>query len=137
MKFYFAFILLAFGSLSCKEKIDPDGIVGDWGFAYEIRTKDANGNYGEWTQINTLVAVPPISFTADGQLLYDYKTPSECCTFRKYEVKGTQLLLSDPIICVNASCSDCSTWEIVKLSDDFLEIEYCNETQNRYYRLLE
>jgi hypothetical protein len=135
MKTYLV-ILVLFSLQSCQTNtIDPNGIIGDWGFTYETRSKDANGNYGEWTQINTLIAVPPISFTADGKILYDYKTPDGCCTFRKYKAKVTQLILSDQVACVNALCSDCSAWKIMRLTNNTLELEICSTTQNRYSRI--
>lgn len=136
MKTYLiAFILLSLQACQ-PDKIEPTDLVGIWHPTYETRTKDANGNYGEWQTIYTFVPLPSLSFTSDGQLLYwqGEKEVKECCQFTRYSLSGKNITLSDLTPCPTVKCDICPDWKIIRLEKEVLELELCNNVQERYFR---
>jgi hypothetical protein len=137
MRIFIAILLLC-GLQACNtDKIEPNDLVGKWIPNYETRTKDANGDYGEWVTINTLVALPVVSFTADGRLQYlqEEEAIEGCCQYQRYSLSGNNIKLSDLFPCPTVRCAFiCSDWKILRLDKNVLELEICGNVQNRYYR---
>lgn len=114
--------------ISCKnyEIVNNKGLVGKWSHTYFVQIKEQNGNWSEWHQINTLVALPTLEFTVNGKILWDGKPATSCCQFLSYKLDNEQIKLNDlteaSALC---DCVLCDTWKIEKLTKDILEIEQC------------
>ncbi|SOE23593.1 hypothetical protein SAMN06298216_3978 [Spirosomataceae bacterium TFI 002] len=103
----------------------PNQLIGKWNNAYEVQYQDSLGNWSDWTQINTLVALPQLEFTSDGRILWDGKTPTTCCLFKNYELKGNKIKLSNPTNSELCNCVNCPSLEIEKLTSEVLELNWC------------
>jgi hypothetical protein len=136
MRIFTAMLLLLSLQACNTDKVEPNELIGKWNPSYETRTKDANGNYGDWLTINTLIALPVISFTADGRLQYlqERQVVNGCCTYQHYSVSEDNIKLSDLFPCPTVRCAFiCSDWKIIRLNENVLELEICGNVQNRYY----
>ena len=113
---------------SCKsdEIKSLNELVGKWSHTYFVQTKEQNGKWSEWHQINTLVALPILEFTANGKILWDGKPANSCCQYLSYIIDNEQIKLSDLTEASNlCDCILCDKWKIEKLTEDVLEIEQC------------
>jgi len=111
-------------------------IVGKWAPTYLTQTKNADGTFGEWHQINTFVALPVYEFTNDGQFLTDGKPGANCCfAGNKYSVAVNKISFTEAIYCPNAICVNCpASWTITEIKGDTLILEECT-TRNKYVKI--
>jgi hypothetical protein len=132
MKLTTLIISLLLIACTSKEDIAPNTIVGKWVPAYILQTKNADGSWGEWTTINTFVALPVIEFTSDGRYLTDGKPGANCCyAGNKYSISGNTINFTEQLSCPNVSCISNSGWIIYSLKDDTLILEI-NNTRSKY-----
>ncbi len=126
-----AFLLIACAS---KEDIAPNTIVGKWAPTYKVQSKQADGTFGPWGTINTLVALPVYEFTSDGQFLRDGKPGGKCCSSGdKYSVSGNKITFDTPPICLTARCT-IYDWIIVEIKGDSLILEEYN-LRSKYVKI--
>ena len=92
MKIITLMISLLLIACTSKEDITPTTIIGKWAPTYMLQTKNADGSWGDWATINTLVALPVIEFTGDGRYLTDGKPGANCCyAGNKYSISGNTI----------------------------------------------
>jgi hypothetical protein len=114
--------------ISCKNDgiVNGNNLVGKWSHTYFVQTKEQNGTWSEWHQINTLVALPTLEFTVNGKILWDGKPAKSCCQYLSYSIDNEDIKLSELTEASNlCDCVLCDTWKIEKLTIDTLEIEQC------------
>lgn len=132
--------------LSCKkaEIVIDNNLVGKWRHTYFVQQKDQNGNWGEWTQINTLVALPTLEFIANGKIFYDGKfKEADCCfdTFTDFQIKNNELFMSYKektkldcsiidFICLEKN----NNWQFEIIKNDTLILTQC-KTRNKFIRI--
>lgn len=135
-------IILFIGFLaivSCKKdaikgETENESIVGKWNNSYQLKTKDADGKWSEWTQINTFVALPTLAFTSDGKILWDGKQINYCCTPREYVLKGNVLSYkSGSYNCELALCVKYQNWIVEFVNQDTLVLDEFY-TKVKYFR---
>ncbi len=132
MKLTTLIISLLLIACTSKEDIAPTTIVGKWVPAYMLQNKNADGTWGEWTTINTLIAIPVIEFTSDGRYLTDGKPGANCCsTGNKYSVSGNTIDFTERLSCPNVDCIPYFAWTIYSLKDDML-ILGTNNARTKY-----
>jgi hypothetical protein len=127
MKNWLYFSILFLGILSCDSNtVSPNELIGKWSHTYFVQTKEQNGKWSEWHQINTLVALPTLEFTAKGKILWDGRPTTSCCQYLSYTIDNAHIKLSDlteaTALC---NCALCDSWKIEKLTEDTLELEQC------------
>jgi hypothetical protein len=118
---------------SCQKELNAtesntESVVGEWAFAYKMKTQMQNGSWSEWAQINTLVAVPSLSFTEKGKILYNGKPANTCCNYLTYKQEGTTIKLLEATNtpdCILTSCAACGDWKIKAINAETLELEQC------------
>ncbi len=107
-------------------KVSTNQLVGKWNPTYMQKDKGADA---KWTTINTLVALPTIEFTADGNYLSDGKPGADCCGWigNKYTFKDNKITFSDFKPCPNVLCIAiaCDGWTVQKIENDTLVVENC------------
>ncbi|MEA5137609.1 hypothetical protein [Arcicella rigui] len=107
-------------------KVSASELVGKWSPTY-IQKSKAEG--ATWTTINTLVALPVIEFTADGNFLSDGKPGADCCGWvgNKYSYQDNKITFSDFKPCPDVMCIAlaCDGWKVHQLQSDTLVIEDC------------
>ena len=147
MKKSILFLVLSVIIFSCKsnepspnnndsKRTSSNLIVGKWNPTYEQFDEGSQ----KWIQIQTLVALPSLEFTADGHFLKEGKPAGDqdCCGFigNKYEVKDDKITFSEFKPCPNTNCITiyCDGWKILKLDDDVLEVKECPGWTMRYKR---
>ena len=114
--------------------ITPTEIVGKWAPSYMIQTKNTDGTWGDWTTINTLIALPVIEFTSNGRFLTDGKPGANCCyAGNKFSISGNVINFTEQLSCPTVSCATNSGWIIYSLKNDTLVIEMYN-TRNKYVK---
>jgi hypothetical protein len=139
-KYFFClmvFIQQSCGSDTALQEGTSNSIVGNWAFAYLIKTPTAQGKWSDWTQINTLLAVPMLSFTDGGSILYDSKPATTCCNYLTYQQSNTTIKLlqaTNSPDCALTLCARCETWKIIYLDSNTLELEQCGVI-NKYNRV--
>ncbi|GAB3507206.1 hypothetical protein [Emticicia fontis] len=129
MKLLFVAISLAFIFDTCDSKkiIKPEALIGRWNPSYQLQTKNADGSWGPWATINTLVALPSMEFTSHGDFLRDGKPGADCCSAgNKFTVANNIITFSDLKSCPQVKCMDCSKWTINQVDSDTLVIEVCD-----------
>ncbi|MES2794759.1 MAG: hypothetical protein V4683_02280 [Bacteroidota bacterium] len=122
--------------MSCKnDLVNPEKLVGKWSHTYYIKDKDQNGNWSDWHQINTLVALPTLEFTSNGKILWEGKPATNCCQYLSYTIDNEVIKLSE-LTPASAACDCvlCDSWKLEKLTEETLEIDLCY-IQARYVRL--
>lgn len=123
--------------LACKstESIDPQmGIIGKWNPSYITQTRNSDGSWGEWHQINTLVALPVYEFTSDGRFLRDGKPGASICTSgSRYKVAGDKITFTESYSgIVNVDCVACENWTVYTLTETLLILEECGGVRNKF-----
>jgi hypothetical protein len=107
-------------------KISSNQLVGKWSPAYIQKGK---GVGEQWTSIQTLVALPSIEFTAQGDFLMGDKPGADCCGFigNKYVLNDNKVTFSDFKPCPNVSCIAmvCEGWVIEKIGSDTIVVDDC------------
>lgn len=132
MKLITLFISLLLIACTSKD-INPKEIVGKWAPNYMLQTKNADGSWGDWVTINTLIALPVIEFTSDGRFLTDGKPGANCCyAGNKYSISGNTINFTEKLNCPNISCVSNSGWIIYSLKSDTLILETNNGARNKY-----
>jgi hypothetical protein len=132
MKLTTLIISLLLIACTSKEDIAPTTIVGKWAPTYMLQTKNADGSWGEWVTINTLIALPVIEFTNDGRYLTDGKPGANCCyAGNKYSISGNTIDFTERLGCPNVDCIPYAGWIIYSLKDDTLILEIYN-TRSKY-----
>jgi len=128
MKQLFVTLLLITVIVACNSKyISPEKLVGKWSPAYQIQKKNAEGNWSEWSAIDTYPALPDIEFTIDGKFLVDGQPGAGCCSSgNKYTVSGNTIIFSEFASCPNFRCMPCYEWEVKELNAQTLVLESCN-----------
>jgi hypothetical protein len=117
-----------FALISCKNDgiVGKNDLVGKWSHTYFVQTKEQNGTWSEWHQINTLVALPTLEFTSNGKILWDGKPATSCCQYLSYAIDNELIRLNELTkTSAFCDCFSCDTWKIEKLTKDTLEIEQC------------
>lgn len=124
MKLTTLIISLFLIACASKEDIVPTQIVGKWAPAYILQTKNADGTWGDWTTINTLIAIPVIEFTSDGRFLTDGKPGANCCyAGNKYSISENTIDFTERLSCPNVDCVAYSAWTIYSLKNNVLILE--------------
>jgi hypothetical protein len=124
MKLTTLIISLLLIACASKEDIAPTTLVGKWAPTYMRQTKNADGTWGNWATINTLVALPVIEFTSDGRYLTDGKPGANCCyAGNKYSISGNTIDFTEQLSCPNVDCVAYSAWIIYSLKDNVLILE--------------
>ena len=121
-------LIVSFLLIACTSKdIAPTEIVGKWSSTYMIQTKNADGSWGNWTIIYTLIGLPVIEFTNDGRFLSDGKPGANCCyAGNKYSFSGNKVTFSELLNCPTVDCLSCGPyWDDVKITGDTLIYETC------------
>jgi hypothetical protein len=127
MKLTTLIISLLLIACASKEDIVPTTIVGKWAPSYMLQTKNADGSWGNWETINTLVALPVIEFTSDGRYLTDGKPGANCCyAGNKYSISGNTIDFTERLSCPNVDCVAYFAWTIHFLKGDVLILETGN-----------
>lgn len=126
------FLVLLLNSCSTEQMIPREDLIGTWAPTYEIRQKDENGKWTDWQTINTYILIPSITFTDDGKLLWNGVPANGCCSFTTYDLNGNDITLGGLITCPNVKCGNCSDWKIIKLEENILELQFCEEKQERF-----
>lgn len=129
MKFRFIFLVVIM--VACSKSTIPV-IFGDWE-QIEQREK-INNNWSDWVKIKK-GSTPALGFTRFGTILYDGKTPKNCCQYLRYEIKSSQISLFDftPATAF-CDCYPCGSWQIVEQSEDSLILSMCLK-QVKYVRV--
>jgi len=128
-------ISITIGLLSCQSDISPKKLIGVWAPTYQIQNKEANGKWGRWITINTLMAIPDMEFTASGDFLRDGKPGAACCSAgNKYTLSGNTITFSEIKDCPNVDCSLSYQWKIHELTSKFLILEF-GESRSKYARV--
>ena len=125
---------MSFLLIACTSKdINPKEIVGKWAPNYMLQTKNADGSWGDWVTINTLIALPVIEFTSDGRYLTDGKPGANCCyAGNKYSISGNIIDFTERFDdCSNFDCIPYAGWIIYSLKDNKLILEI-NNTRSKY-----
>lgn len=132
MKLTTLIISLLLIACTSKEDIAPTTIVGKWAPTYMLQNKNADGSWGDWATINTLIALPVIEFTNDGRYLTDGKPGANCCyAGNKYSISGNIIDFTERLGCPNVDCIPYAGWIIYSLKDDTLILEI-NNTRSKY-----
>ena len=124
---------------ACKstESIDPQtGIIGKWTPSYITQIRNPDGSWGEWHQINTLIALPVYEFTSDGRFLRDGKPGAALCTSgSRYKVTGDKITFTERHTDEQlASCVSCENWAIIEIKNNILILEECARIRNKFVR---
>jgi hypothetical protein len=132
MKLTTLIISLLLIACTSKEDIAPTTIIGKWAPTYMLQNKNADGSWGEWVTINTLIALPVIEFTSDGRYLTDGKPGANCCyAGNKYSISGNTIDFTERLGCPNVDCIPYAGWIIYSLKDNTLILEISN-TRSKY-----
>lgn len=127
-KIIFALSLFFFSCVE-KETISTSyssEIIGKWNPTYLQQTKDKDGMWGPWGQINTFVALPQYEFTAQNKFLTNGKPGAGCCfAGNVFSIDNNTILFSDMVACDPLPCNNCSNWSIVQIKNDTLVLEQC------------
>ena len=130
-------LFASFLLIACTSKgINPTEIVGKWAPNYLLQTKNADGSWGDWVTINTLIALPVIEFTSDGRYLTDGKPGANCCyAGNKYSISGNTIDFTERFGCPTVDCTPYAGWIIYSLKDDKLVLEINNGARNKYTKI--
>ena len=126
MKQILGLCLLSLNLTSCGfTNVTNKELIGKWDNTYEMKSKDADGNWSDWYTINTFAALPQLEFTKDGKILWDGKPADSCCQYLTYEVKSDKIILGNHTNSELCRCVNCPTWKIEKLTSEVLELNQC------------
>ncbi|MES2516585.1 MAG: hypothetical protein V4585_00675 [Bacteroidota bacterium] len=128
--------LLLIACTSKEDQLVPNdvNIIGKWAPTYQTQTRNADGTWGEWHQINTFVALPVYEFTSDGRFLTDGKPGANCCfAGNKYSVSGSKISFTEIMSCPTVYCVACADWTISEMKSDSLILEQCS-ARNKYIK---
>ncbi len=121
-----------------KEEIDPNSLVNKWVATGQIQSKNADGTWSDWYELEILTAVPVSiwEFTSDGRFLRDGKDGGTCCfAGNKYSVMGNKITFTElPPPCPNVFCVACTDWSFNLSNKDTLTITQCT-IRNKYSRV--
>lgn len=137
MKLTTLFIALFLIACTSKEDITPVTIVGKWTPTYITQTRQADGTFDAWHQINTFVALPVYEFTSDGRFLKDGKPGADACNIagNKYSVSGSTILFTELLDSKSVpACKNCTGWKFEFAKGDTLILDECN-VRNKYTKL--
>jgi hypothetical protein len=124
---------------ACKstESIDPQtGIIGKWTPSYITQIRNPDGSWGEWHQINTLIALPVYEFTSDGRFLRDGKPGAALCiSGNRYKVTGDKITFTERDPGENRfDCVACENWTVYTLTETLLILEECGRVRNKFVK---
>ena len=107
-------------------------LFGDWE-QIEQREK-VNNNWSDWVKIKK-GSTPVLGFTRSCKILYNGKTPKNCCQYLRYEIKSSQISLAE-LTSASAFCDCylCDSWQIVEHSENSLILTMCFK-QVKYVRI--
>ena len=121
---------------ACEKNSISSTLVGKWNPSYQYQSKNADGSWGPWLTMNTLVAVVDMEFTADGRYLRGGQDGSVCCgPGSKYKVSEDKVIFSDFKSCSNVYCiSFCTEWIFTIIEDNnTLIVESCG-SRSKFFR---
>lgn len=137
MKMTFGLVWIIIVCMCCENDLTRETItnplLGKWSHAYKQKTKLSDGTWSEWQTIYTLVALPTLEFSNDGQILWNGKQSSDCCQFKKYTINGNTIELSDMVSCPTVKCALCQNWQFSIDKEDLI-LETCS-TMHLYKKL--
>jgi len=119
---------------ACEKNSISSTLVGKWNPSYQYQSKNADGSWGPWLTMNTLVAIADMEFTTDGRYLRDGKDGAVCCgPGSKYKVSEDKIIFSDLKSCPNVYCIGCTEWTYTIIEANTLIVESC-DTRSKFFR---